>query len=55
VLRRIFGSRSEEVTGDWKELKMKSFRICTASVEEMINVRRKGNVGDLVICGRTLK
>jgi hypothetical protein len=29
VLRRIFGSRRNEVTGDWKNYVMRSIIICT--------------------------
>jgi hypothetical protein len=29
VLRRIFGPKRDEVTGDWRKLHNKSFVICT--------------------------
>jgi hypothetical protein len=29
VLRRIFGPKRDEVTGEWRKLLMKSFMICT--------------------------
>jgi hypothetical protein len=29
VLRRIFGPKRDEVTGEWRKLPMRSFIICT--------------------------
>jgi hypothetical protein len=29
VLRRVFGSKREEVSGEWRKLHMRSFVICT--------------------------
>jgi len=30
VLRRIFGSRRDEVTGEWRELHNEELNVCTA-------------------------
>jgi hypothetical protein len=38
VLRRIFGTKMGEVTGEWKRLQKRSFVICAAPNRSIIRV-----------------
>ena len=43
VLRKIFWSKIEEVTGNWRKPQMRSFKICTA-YQNIVHVFRPGRM-----------
>jgi hypothetical protein len=54
VLRRIFGSKKDEVTGVWRELHYEEFNdlYCSPNIVRVIKSRRKRWAGHVARMGR---
>ena len=53
VLRRIFGPKRDEVTGDWRKLHNEELNdlYCSSNIFRVIKSRMRW-VGHVVVCGR---